>query len=683
MQTDMRIYSPQRHPWLAEIESSPTAALDDLVRGYAAIPPYERADAPDAARQLFGSLEPDDAARQALDAAIIDWIKQCRQKPIPTDQRSRGRMIREVSEVFEITAVLEMPKAARWSLNHRMRLTDWTAGLIDGPARDARAALLRMLALTQQLVADEGENTNLAPIWMDICRNAGGHLRKYYLDIGLLGLRRLPQMQYQATETPWLAGLAHWALAHDPTENEFNSEWRPLKKLYPRAPKVWRKEVGQLLRTAFFREAGIEPPQWWGADPELAPLGLDAAHLPGALLSPLPEEGNQLIGRLDGSYDTKLDGKIDDFMRRHVRFARATGDSQYLARAVHLLSIAAVNNGGATHLAKAQEMARTGLKWQPFNGRLWGIWADALETAGALNASETVRWESVRRIPFDIERRNQLAEFLIAGGRLAEARDIVDNCFAEGLGDGATHALRVRLAANLDGPDGARDAVEAGLKNFPNNSVLSEFSMILSTGKETGKEIWLPSRRYLERPLVQSDAAEAAVFADIAEFATLARCRRIANAESDDAVSEVKRILRDEPEFAYAQLLAARIGIWQQDSDVPPSFAAAFEQALSMRDRETLERLVERAPRLEALILLARAIFGDAAAQKNISEWLRETASSGIVTLDAFRNQVRSVLGERVAPADIATVLHDKQDILILNLRRANEALLADSLLAA
>ena len=102
-----------------------------------------------------------------------------------------------------------------------------------------------------------------------------------------------------------------------------------------------------------------------------------------------------------------------------------------------------------------------------------------------------------------------------------------------------------------------------------------------------------------------------------------------------------------------------------------------------MRDRETLERLVERAPRLEALILLARAIFGDAAAQKNISEWLRETASSGIVTLDAFRNQVRSVLGERVAPADIATVLHDKQDILILNLRRANEALLADSLLAA
>lgn len=136
-----------RHPWLAEFESSPVVALDDLIRGYASISPYERADAPDAARQLFGGLEHDDSARLALDGAVIHWIDERRRNPIPSNKHERDRFIREISEVFEIAAASELRDAARWFFEHRLQLTDWTSRLVESPARDAHAAFLRMLAL--------------------------------------------------------------------------------------------------------------------------------------------------------------------------------------------------------------------------------------------------------------------------------------------------------------------------------------------------------------------------------------------------------------------------------------------------------------------------------------------------------------------------------------------------------
>ena len=55
-----------------------------------------------------------------------------------------------------------------------------------------------------------------------------------------------------------------------------------------------------------------------------------------------------------------------------------------------------------------------------------------------------------------------------------------------------------------------------------------------------------------------------------------------------------------------------------------PPFAAAFEDALVTEDREKLEKLASRQPRLEALILVAQALLGDSKAQQKVELWLRE-----------------------------------------------------------
>ena len=68
---------PPRHPWLGEFLRAPEAAFASLLGGYARIPPYERADAPDAARMLFGPLPADDPKQRQPDIHLaqdaLDW----------------------------------------------------------------------------------------------------------------------------------------------------------------------------------------------------------------------------------------------------------------------------------------------------------------------------------------------------------------------------------------------------------------------------------------------------------------------------------------------------------------------------------------------------------------------------------------------------------------------------------
>ena len=683
MLSKMHTGAQHRHPWLAEFESSPVAALEDLIRGHAAISPYERAEAPDAVRQLFGGLEDTDPARRALDEAIIYWIDERRRKPIPSNKRARGRIIREVSEVFEIVTALELRNAARWFFDHRLRLTDWTARLVETPARDTRAAFLRTLALTQCIVTND-EASSLAPVWLDICRHAGDGLPNYYLDIGLLGLRRLPPMEQQTSECPWLAGLAHWALSRNPSGKEFMAEWRPLKRLYPRTPRAWRTEVAQLLGTRPFQDAEIELPGWWRGDQDLAPLDRTDADLPKPHISPMPDECGAIIARLDGQF-RGVESAIDMLMQNHVRFARATGVSQHLAAATHMLGKALVNHGGSKHCAKAEKLARQGLKWQPFDRFLWGLWGDALEGTGAINASEVVRWEFVRRLPFNIDGQNQLAEFLIALDRLVEADSLVEQSFAEGLGDAVTHSLRIRLAFYLRGIDAAREAASVGLSLFSDDKLLNDLSELLSA--ESENQIWLVSLRYQARPIASDDAADAAVADHVIEFRQLARGRALSSLlalkDNDAALNEVRNLLQEEPEFAYTQLLAARIAAWEIKSQVLPTFAGAFEDALNKEDRSILEQLTEQAPRLAALTLLARAIFGDVDAQTRITEWLDSSDRNEIPTLIALKSRVRSALGYQPDRILAPTALVAKKEVILSDLRRANEALLTDTLLAA
>jgi hypothetical protein len=672
-----------RHPWIEVFEADPATAYDRLIRGYADVHPYERAEAPDAARMLFRPLAVDDPALTQLGTAITAWLDTRRREPIPADRRRRGRLIREISESFEIIRALEPGRAAQWVHDNRIRLMDWTSRLVESPARDAREAFLLTLAVTQPVVDSE----DLTRLWMDICREAGGALPREYLNVGLMGLRRLPTMAQQNSEAPWLAGLAQWAMARQPSQKEFAAEWLALKRVYPRQPNQWRQEIAALLRTTQYREAEIEPPAWWASDPQLEGMSGPKFKSPDGYRSPMPNECKVLIDRLRSKPYGEVAPAIEIFVNAHVRFARATGISQHLVAAMHQLGGALVAKRGEAACARAVRLARLALHWQPFHAHSWSLWADGLEARGAVKASEIMRREYVRRLPFNVDARNQLSEMLIALDRCEEAQTVVDRCFAEGLVNAVVHALRIRLAAHLNGNEAAQEAKVEALKAFPSNNILIDYANSLDHDKKPQ----LVASRYREHPLAPDSSASAeAADSDggaVVQLRGLAEARalgdRLSAGADEAAVAEVRALLAKEPDFAYAQLLAVRAGIWAAEEMELASVPAAFERALKDEDAQNLARLAKRAPRLEALTLVARALFGDVDAQHRIAEWLVESKKDDPEPVAAMRLRLRVILGGATGADAVADGLSAQRDKVMTVLRHVNEALIDSDLIAA
>jgi tetratricopeptide (TPR) repeat protein len=715
--------SPTRHPWLDLFVQAPVEMFGDLLAGYARIPPYERADAPDAARMLFGGLPKTDRAWRALGPAILGWLEQRRRATPPTGRPRQQRWVREICEAFEIVALLDVADAAATLRGQFVTWNEWAARFVLSPARDARAEYLRMVALTQPLVAAlarQRDPNDLAPMWLEICRQAGAELPRRYLAIGLLGLRRL-QQGTTGSDAPWVAGLAHWALARSPTNAEFQAEWLALKPLYPRTDGRWRELVGPLLATKLFKDADIKAPAWWRGDRDFDPMLRQDFRVPGAPLhSPFPAECDHEIERLHNPWPV-TESRIDQFLQHHRRYVGITGESQYFVRALHALGTALIRPGNdqpQDRARKAAVLAREGLGWEPNNRYLWSLWRDAMAASGALEAAELIGWEFVRRDPDDADSRNQLATLLagplarpadaetllretiaafpgdavartqlaelliadlpIVGRRLDDAEAVVQSAFAAQAVGEATFALRARLQSHRGETKAALETVRQGLERLPSSAVLRDYQRILDQGRVLRLD---PAAA---APIAATVADTTPDDPTLAPVLRLGRFRRVrAQADSADpatrqaAVAEVQAILADDPSFAYAQLLAIRQGLVTFDPDTMPPFAVAFEQALKDKDRPRLEALAERQPRLEALILLAQALFGDAQAAWTVANLLHDDPPANEARPVAFlRARLHPLLAQ--ATADTALSIVEANDNAIRRwLRDANESLIA------
>ncbi|MFZ1963166.1 MAG: hypothetical protein WAU78_06825 [Roseiarcus sp.] len=485
-----------RHPWLTRFESAPEEAFGDLLSGYAAIHPYERADAPDAALMLFGPLDPEDSARKALGQAITAWLEDKRKEPLPAARPKLQRRVREISEAFEIVALLDVADAAVELRRQFIRWNDWVARLALSPARDARAEYLRMLALTQPLVtkfAPEIGANSLEPMWQRICREAGGRLPRHYLSLGLLGLRRLPETD-EGSEVPWVSGLAQWALAQHPSDSEFKAEWLALKPLYPRAPQRWRRLIARLLSAPTFADAEIEPPGWWRVDPDFAPLSRGTFKTTGApLRSPLPQDCDRVIGKFNDRFKN-VEPAIDELFENHRRYLRATGDAHYFVRAVHFLGRELIERGGDSPHAraqKAQSLAREGLRLQPYNPFLWSLWRDALLADDAPEAAELIGWESVRRLPTDAEKRAQLATLLARSpDRFGEVETLLKETVEKFPNDAiARNQLAALIARTPDRVGEAETLLKETVEKFPNDAIArNQLATLLAISPDRIKE---------------------------------------------------------------------------------------------------------------------------------------------------------------------------------------------------
>ena len=750
---------PPRHPWLEEFAHAPQAAFGELLAGYAKIHPYGRADPPDAARMLFGPLPPNDPVRQKLGPAILGWLGQRRREAPPADRPRLQHWVAEICEAFEIVSFLEVADAAAELRQRFVVWNEWTAEFSLSPARDAHAEYWRMLALTQPLLSQAAatdDPAGLAPLWLEICRQAGGALPKRYLGIGLLGLRRLPDSP-AGSEAPWVAGLAHWALAQNPSDAAFRAEWLALKPLYPRTAERWRQLVGRLLATKAFQDRGIEAPAWWRGDPDFAPMTREAYRVKGEpLRSPGPEACNAVMQLLDEPWE-RVERAIEGLMQAEHRFLSATGDSQFFVRTMHRLGTALIERGGDEPHArarKAQALAQEGIGWQPYRRHLWSLWRDALAADGALEAAELWGWEAIRRDPDHVDARTQLAtllaeglgrpadaeallrdtiaafpqnpfarnqlatlladglgrpadaeallrdtiaafpqdpfartqlaELLIAADRVTEAEAVTDAAFAAQAVGEATYALRARLQTHRGLTQDAAATLREGLGRFPSNAVLRSLEQFLD--RDGSLRLQSAAQHRLVTPAPpppQAAPPDDPAMADLLRYGRLRQLR--SGTDSADpairqaALDEVQAILRDDPTFAYAELLAARHGLCQAKAGTLPPFAAAFEQALREEDRASLEDLAKRQPRLEALTLVARAVLGDAPAA-----WLVHALLTAPAAPDDPRilSLLRTGLKTFLEAASVPRAFLDHSAAIRRRLYDVNEALLGDRIAA-
>lgn len=673
---------PERHPWLEALEASPEASVSDLMTGYAAVFPYTRADAPDAARMLVGHLSAEDPARKALASGIMSWLRMKRVERLPADRARLQDFVRQVSEAFEIIALLEQTEPALELRDKYVRWFEWANRLNLTPSRDARASYFRMLANTQPILAERiADPDALAPFWMRLCRQSGSTYPKGYLQIGLLGLRRLPGA-IERGERPWIAGLAAWALEQAPSDKEFMRAWSPLKRLHPAGPKVLRQNVFNVLSQKTYVDAGIETPGWWASDP-VFPKSQDSKGRAHSLEPPAPELRESIIHDFrDGVRFSDLNDRLNTMVERYERYTDATGDDYFLVRSFCNVGNILLRNSVNDHseVARfAQNLARKTLRYQPRNPIAWGLWRDALFSGGAYDAAVALGWETVRRFPNNPFMRTELAEILIALDQTDTALALLEDAIVAQAFNAVTYAILARLLANRGDIEAARTAIEDGLTIDSENAILTRWRSYLDDGKPL--PLFATARKRVIDAVDVDPSDEMMV-----ELGRSGHLRQLRQRLQNDAsaVEELRKILNTNPSFAYAQILAARHNLWHASEQALPPVAAAFEEALASEDIERLTALAEQMPRLESLILLARAILGDAVAALEIDGRLRSPSAAddarAIEILQSRFQPVFELIDGGREPAEAVTEYADRLRIAIYD---TNEAVSAPELLVA
>lgn len=670
----------QRHPWLKRLEASPHDAVSDLMAGYAAIFPFTRADAPDAARMLLGHLPSDDPARGALEAGMRSWLESKRNEQLPSDLAGLQDFVRQVGEAFEIISLIELIEPA-WLLRQQyVRWFEWVSRLKLAPSRDARAGYLRMLANTQSIVAERTTDPDaLAPFWMRVCKEVGSTYPKSYLQIGLLGLRRLPGAIAKG-DSPWIAGLAAWAKENGPSKKEFMRAWLPVKRMHPASPKVLRGRVFDVLSQKLFADNDIVPPGWWASDPDFPHKQDSRAH---SLMPPAPDLREEIIRDLqDGVGFADVRKRVELLIERYENYTMSSGDDYYLVRSFCNVGNLLLKNSVDAHSERAhlaESLARKTLRHQPHNPIAWALWRDALFGGGAYDSSIALGWEIVRRFPNEPLVRNELAEILLALDRSDDALTLLEDSLQVQVFNAVTYMILSRIYANFGNEDAAREALSAGLVMAPEMRELHLGLRNLNAGKPLPL---VANARKRVVDAVDNDTQDITLY-ELRRSGKLRDLRQ--HLQNDDTTfKELKEILTSDPTFAYAQILAARHKLWHASDYGLPVVAAAFEDALANEDRDKLAALTERMPRLKSLILLAQAILGDAAAAEEVASLLHNPGGTddkiAIDILCARFQPAFKLIDGGLSAAEAISMCASQLRIAIYD---TNEALSAPELMAA
>jgi tetratricopeptide (TPR) repeat protein len=496
----------QEQPWLDEFAADPRGETARLLAGLASIGSFRRADPSDAATLLFEALPEEDPRRKILGKALVEWLDE-RRAMSPRDRAVYGldSFVREVSDAFRIIWRLGLTGSAL-QLRKDFEVWDsWARPLMLTPARDARRAFLRMCALMQVPLDD----SQLEFVWLGLCQVAGRELSPAYLDVGLLGLRRMPSKQFGADPAARaVMGLALWAKSIRPSRAEFLREWRALKALYVRTQSNFVEIVNAALdATEKGGRERFQAAEWWRRDIKAIEAKATVHKQPSRNTPPTKARADAIVRQLQRSGLTEgALTEIESLMKEHERYAAESFDSFFLVRGAGVLAagLLKIDDRRATDIAL--RIVRRALQWDINDAHKWSLWHQALSLKGDRKSAEYIGWEAIRRFPENPVLRVQLSGFLADDSvRQAEAWSLIVetvNRFPD-----AEHAWTQLALLMKNMPGYKRDAeglLSQALQKFPENLIIRKFhaSLLLDLGKttEAGRELDLVERNFKGRP---------------------------------------------------------------------------------------------------------------------------------------------------------------------------------------
>jgi len=665
------------HPWVERFQKNPEAELADFLAGYAQIEPYVDAERPDAARMLFGTLPKSHPARASLDQATGAWLTRTRAGGVPTlSPPAFHRWLRQVMDALRLVSLLELPRTSLALRKEWALWKSWIDRLPGSRDADARAEYLSTLAITQRLVSRQTSVTQfgLEPHWISICEQADGQLPAAYLQIGLLGLRLLPEREDMPSDRPWMRGLARWATVRRPPVEAFRQNWWTLKALYPRPPAYWRKAVDETLKQRDLKFIPVAIQEFWCAD-----VGLDRASAGERqikrLIEPPPLEAVQaVIARLDEP-TPKIAMEVRQVISARERHAQLTGDSDFLVRSACNIGMRLLETGDAEEQSArgklAVELARKALTWRPDNVFVWALWQDGLAAQGAHESAELVGWEAVRRFPEDAQRRSHLAMLLSRlPGRAGDAEHLLRETLQRFPKDVVVaRQLAHILAARPEGRAEAEAMLEQALEWDPDDRTTHRQLEHLREAKARAPKPLPASTR--ENETGSAPRSPGTIGKDSepveAEDATLnlvlrgGRLRRIAayhSWETEDRpvlVEELKQILAEDPNSPYARYLYHEFTGESLEPEplTSGSFGLAFADALRRKDASRLDEIEGAFPDSAEIHNVARVfLFKDTNAAQLTIDWLGRRSLGDSRPVLALRGFLRQRLGAPPASED-------------------------------
>lgn len=590
--------APLRHPWLESLHRDPAGQLRALVDGLAAITPYERAEPDDAAAMVLGALATDDPARDDFDQGCLATLEALRQESrqataedLPFVALAQQRLLLVIRRLRPPATIADL---------HR-RYVYWHDSLescVIDHSLDPLREFWRLLALTQDQAPDHAPRRLMA-LWLDACTQAGpyGRFDSSYLDVGLLGLRKLPiGGDIASNEEAVCHGLALWAAHQLPDRKSFEARWWEIETAYPRSPDFWPPLVTQVLAAAKEKLDGQDFPAsiWWRDLTEAEDKPASQRTLHGVAADedgPPPAKRRTDILADIAQPIRQLQPRIESLMAAHRRYADASGDTFYLIRTACYVGQRLIEHRDEPEQAPrgrvAVTLARQALDYQPANPFAWSLWRDGLDAAGHGAAAEAVGWEALRRFPENKYFGAQLAKLLCSHGRFDDALNVLKrNCRLFPTNAHGHAQLANVLADHFGRYEQAVATLENAITLCPDNQELSRL-----LGKAKARQRL--TKPFPIRPIAQEDT-EVPPFPAVPAKRALMGWQMAANDdERDQALAAVRQALAADPGLAYHRYVAALTGLAATDAG-GGVFAIAFARAMATQDETMLQAMAAK-----------------------------------------------------------------------------------------